>query len=339
MIMKYAPIIIPTLNRVTHLKRCIESLKRNPGSEKTDLYISVDYPPNEKYTDGYEDIKNYVRTIDGFNDVKIYIQDHNLGPADNWAFLKNTIRDSYETFIESEDDNEFSPNFLEYINKGLELYKDNESITAICSSNEGFIRNTTCRSNYFKLKWQNARGIGSWFDKEKIIVQSITNDITDLILNDKSRQKKIRLENPTLYQAISLFLTGEMPAVKDKTGNITPMDYTRSIYNILYDKYCIYPVISKSRNWGYDGSGENCPNDNSYDPMNILIDKNDSFDFIKAEDFNEVCKEASKNQRTAYSVDTLPYTRARLIMFLNNNLNEKMFNKAIKLLINFRKNK
>ncbi len=330
--MDYAPIIIPTLNRQEHLKRCVESLRNNPGSEKTDLFISVDYPPNEKYFDGYEDVKNYGRTIDGLNDVKIYMQDHNLGPAGNWNFLKNTIIDSYETFIESEDDNEFSPNFLAYINKGLELYKDNESITAICSSNEDFIRNTTYRSNYYKLKWQNARGIGTWFYKEKIIAQSITDDIMELILNDKGSQKKILSENTTLYQAISLFLTGGMPAMKDKNGNITPMDYTRSIYNILNDKYCIYPVISKSRNWGYDGSGENTPNDNSYDPKKIVIDENVSFDFIKADDFNEVCKEASNNQRRSHSVDTLPYIRARIIMFLHNNLNEKTFKKISSLL-------
>ena len=55
----YAPVIIPTLNRHEHLIRCINSLKRNPLAKETELYISLDYPPAEKYVDGYLKIKKY----------------------------------------------------------------------------------------------------------------------------------------------------------------------------------------------------------------------------------------------------------------------------------------
>ncbi len=336
--MKYAPVIIPTLNRVTHLKRCVESLKRNPGSEKTDLHISVDYPPNEKYVDGYENVKNYVKTIDGFNKVKIYTQDHNLGPAGNWVFLKNIIFDGYETFIESEDDNEFSPNFLSYINKGLELFKDDRSVSALCASNDDLIHNRY-RSSYFKLTWHNARGVGTWVDSEKRITQNIVEDLMKTIYNDPSYQKKIREYNGILYQAVSLFLTDEIPVMKDKMGKAIPIDYTRSLYNILNDTYCICPIITQSRNWGYDGSGANSEKDDNYDPRDVVIDDRTDFEFIKEEDQKAADEEAFNNQHSRYTVSALPYIRSRLIMFLHNNLNEKMFNKISNRLINSGKNK
>ena len=48
-----APVLIPTCNRIHHLKRCVESIARNKLAKETELYISVDYPPSEKYQDGY----------------------------------------------------------------------------------------------------------------------------------------------------------------------------------------------------------------------------------------------------------------------------------------------
>ena len=50
---KYAPVMIPTLCRYEHLKRCIESLQMNSWAKYTDLYIGLDYPAKESHIDGY----------------------------------------------------------------------------------------------------------------------------------------------------------------------------------------------------------------------------------------------------------------------------------------------
>ena len=56
--MIYYPIIIPTLNRYEHFKRCVESLAKNIHSDKTERVIGFDFPPSNKYFDGYEKMKN-----------------------------------------------------------------------------------------------------------------------------------------------------------------------------------------------------------------------------------------------------------------------------------------
>ena len=119
---KYAPVLITTLNRHEHLKNCIESLQNNTLANKTDIFISVDYPPSEKYVEGYKRICEYFHStkIDGFNSVHVFFQEKNLGPNDNYYFLENIIKTEYEFYIFSEDDNIFSKNFLEYMNFYLE---------------------------------------------------------------------------------------------------------------------------------------------------------------------------------------------------------------------------
>lgn len=58
--MKYAPILIPTMCRYNHFFRLIESLKVNTWAKYTDIYIGLDYPPSSKYEEGYKQICEYL---------------------------------------------------------------------------------------------------------------------------------------------------------------------------------------------------------------------------------------------------------------------------------------
>ena len=55
----YAPVIILTLNRFEKFKKCLESLEACTGADKTDVYVSLDYPPSEKYVEGWKKIDSY----------------------------------------------------------------------------------------------------------------------------------------------------------------------------------------------------------------------------------------------------------------------------------------
>ena len=87
--MNYAPILIPTLNRYNHLKRCVESLAKCTHADKTDLFIALDYPLKEEHWEGYRQIKEYVSSIEGFNKVIIIQRDHNYGPVENFSNAEN----------------------------------------------------------------------------------------------------------------------------------------------------------------------------------------------------------------------------------------------------------
>ena len=162
----YAPIIIPTLNRYEHLVRCIESLQKNTLAKETELFISLDYPPSIKYESGYRQIKQYLECsgVKGFKKVYVFYQEKNLGVCGNIYFLRNEIYKKYDRYIFTEDDNEFAPNFLKYINDGLELFKDDKDIFAICGyRNE---KNWECEeANVFKACTYHAWGYATWKDR------------------------------------------------------------------------------------------------------------------------------------------------------------------------------
>ena len=128
----YAPVFIPTLCRYEHFKRCVDSLSRCIGAKHTILIIGLDYPLKEIHWDGYHKIKEYIPSISVFKEVIVLERTENYGSKKNGDEAFKYIYERYDRMILTEDDNEFSPNFLEYINKGLVQYKNNPNVFAIC---------------------------------------------------------------------------------------------------------------------------------------------------------------------------------------------------------------
>lgn len=61
MIENFSPVLICTLNRYVHFKRCIESLSACTYADKTDLFIGLDYPLKDEHWEGYLIIKDSYR--------------------------------------------------------------------------------------------------------------------------------------------------------------------------------------------------------------------------------------------------------------------------------------
>lgn len=122
--MVYAPVLVPTLCRDQHFIRCIESLKKNIWAENTVIYIALDYPSNENHWSGYNKILNYLGgDFSEFSEFHVIKRNYNFGTLNNVADARNEILKKHDRFIYTDDDCEFSPNFLKYINLCLENMK------------------------------------------------------------------------------------------------------------------------------------------------------------------------------------------------------------------------
>ena len=251
--MNYAPIIIPTCNRIIHLKRLIESLKNNNWAQYTDLYISVDVPPEERFVDGHEDVVEYVKQITGFNTVKYFIQERNLGAYCNYEFLINKISKSYDSFIFLEDDNEVSANFIEYMDKMLEYFENDSSVFAVCAKND----NNAYRGDgsYYMCQICSPYGLGLWVNKFNNM-KTYTN-ATYFYNTAKSLKKCFKLWNLSELQFMYFAgdLLREVNPMRSPDGDIASIDITMTIAVLLEDMKCVYPLINKCRNWGDDGTG------------------------------------------------------------------------------------
>lgn len=245
----YAPIIIPTLNRWKHLKRCVESLARCKQAAQTELIIGLDYPPSEKYVEGYNEMRDYLPTIKGFEKVTVLAANHNLGAVENIVKLRKYVQErGFDSFIFTEDDNEFSPNFLEYINKGLELYKNDEKIMAVCGYSYIDIGNDDTANNVIAYRKFSAWGVGQWCKKVFAYEKYGGKAYLEQVLSSwKTSLRLWRIHPISVNDFLSM--------------HFREQEYGDSMANAqlsLENKYCVFPKLSLVRNCGHDGSGEHC---------------------------------------------------------------------------------
>ncbi len=300
--MIYAPIVIPTCNRIHHLKRCIGSLSRNPWAQYTDLYISIDFPPSpyEYYEKGYKKIKVWLQSgIEGFKNIYIYEQSKNLGPRKNIDYLINTVTQKYDRCIITEDDNEFSENFIEYMDKGLEMFEHSPDIYAICASNETTYENI--KYSAYRAQFFQPWGIGIWKNKYKDFLATKE----EIILNPTHRRFsqifKLYLDRIWLFRNYINDIICNTRSLYWKSENeLSTIDAIVQLYIYFKNMYCIFPVECKARTWGNDGSGFTMKKDGSIDPeLKWPLDSEKQFRYVMLED-HQVTKYIEKQADLEY---------------------------------------
>lgn len=244
-VMAFAPVVIPTLNRYEHLRNCVASLARCEYSSETVLFISVDYPPSEKYREGYVKIKEYLeKGISGFKDVVVIYQDHNLGAVKNCEFLKDLVFKSYDRLILTEDDNIFSPCFLDFMNQGMNKFYDDDRVLTICGYNHiDFIKKSS--KNTIAIPGGCCWGIGLMKGKEEIIKKYKSSGFCKEVLNSTKMSLKLFMTEPSIVENL---------ITMQKKGQLYG-DLMRDVACIFMHKYQIRPSVSLCRNMGQDGSG------------------------------------------------------------------------------------
>jgi glycosyltransferase involved in cell wall biosynthesis len=302
---KYAPIIIPTLNRYEHLKRCVESLSRCNLADKTELIIGLDYPPSEKYVHGYKQICEYLPTISGFGKVTIIRRDRNYGVPGNASDLWETVLQRYDCYIFTEDDNEFAPNFLEYVNWGLREFKDDKTIFAICGCKD--IDTTDINNNVYKLNTLfNAWGYGIWIDRYKHLKEVANLDFMRGVI-----------ENASMFDVFSKRVCSLASIASQLAMKTVHGDFSVSLLP-ANSKWCIFPSVNKVRNWGWDGTGTHGGSEESLQKYSSLpMDSDNHFTPVIVEDlYNPVVYQRFKEK---YKKSLKSYFRA-VVIFMSYKL-------------------
>lgn len=322
--MKCAPIIIPTMCRDTHFIRLIESLKRNTWAKYTDVFVGLDYPPSEKYKEGYNNICHYLKAdFNEFKSFNVIRRIENYGSSRNLKELRDMVLLNYDRFIRTDDDAEFSPNFLEYMNKCLEKYKDDADIIAVTGYSypikwETSKGATILKENFSCPMW----GTGFWRDKYKKIYKYIFQEKSlgrdaDYIIRSGSINKML---NVAKYEFVNLCLSPEF----ENTLAAKMSDIAVRMYSATQNKFIIVPTTSKVRNWGFDGSGEYCKETiieqgkkttaKNFVYHQQTIDKLTTFDLIE-----DTLNANDNNKDIMNAFDILPVT-ARIKMILKKSL-------------------
>jgi hypothetical protein len=95
---------------------------------------------------------------------------------------------------------------------------------------------------------------------------------------DKARYKK--------FLSVGFYIKGILQA--DSKGEITAGDLRIHYHMFQRNMSSVLPVVSKSQNWGFDGTGIHCGNKNSWWAKPDLDTRNVSTEFIPFTGYDEV---------------------------------------------------
>jgi hypothetical protein len=138
------------------------------------------------------------------------------------------------------------------MNDCMELYQDDKSVFSI--SGYGFSVNIPKSYKFDVYKWKgfSAWGVGLWLEKWNRAGWDIGIEKT----------KEVILKNKKALNRVSEHLVPQI--LFDTANNRKTADSLISVYMITHDLFTIFPVISRVKNIGHDGTGEHSGITNKY---------------------------------------------------------------------------
>lgn len=241
-----APIVVTVYHRLEHLQRCIEALCRNEQAKESELIVLSDAPQRKEHEAQVELVRKYIMSITGFKKVRPVFWQKNKGGHNSVVDGIRKVLDDYDSFIFLEDDILVAPNFLRYMNDGLKYYENQTSVFSICGYKLPFTVSPNYNKDIFFYPCSSPWGFATWRNRWEQVDHSFFDRYAEL---KKRRQLKE-------FCSIGFYIKGILK--KDSAQEIVADDL-RVYYHMFQNKMCsVFPVISQSQNWGFDGSGEHC---------------------------------------------------------------------------------
>jgi hypothetical protein len=244
---KLAPIALFVYNRVEHARRTVNSLEKNDLARQSDLFVFADGTRNEADAARIQEVRKFARGIEGFRSVTIIDRERNFGLSDSIISGITQLCHEFGRAIAVEDDIVTAPDFLTFMNRGLERYRDEPKVFSINGFNFA-IATPACYpcDAYFSYR-SNSWGWGTWKDRWDMADWSV-KDFPQFI-SDPERQARFNRGGTDLTGGLVRSVVGKLHGSWDIVWA-----YTHS----KHDAVALRPVVSKVLNIGFDGSGTHC---------------------------------------------------------------------------------
>ena len=262
--MSPAPIVLFVYNRPQHTRRTVESLRCNALAAKSQLFVFSDGPRDGKDAAGVEAVRTAIRALDGFNNVTIHEKAINRGLAGSVIDGVSEVIRQYGKVIVVEDDLQFSPHFLAYMNEALARYEDDPRIFSI----GGYSPPLEMPSGYAEDSYLSYRcctwGWATWRDRWEKVDWEVRD--FDVFSKDRDMIDRFNRGGDDMYQILKL----------QKAGKLSSWGIRWDYAHFKNDAYCFRPVSAIVANTGNDGSGVHCVPTDKFD---VSINTQASFTF------------------------------------------------------------
>jgi len=302
--MNLSPIVLFVYNRKEHTKKTVEALQQNSLAKESDLFVFSDGAKKPENQKDVEDVRNYIKSIDGFKKIKIFESEKNLGLAKSIINGVTKIVNEYGKVIVLEDDIVTSKYFLEYMNRGLDIYEKDEQVISI----HGYIYPIEEKlPETFFIKGADCWGWATWkrgwdlfeSDGKKLLAE----------LKEKKLIKEFDFSGSFPY---SNMLKAQIAG----KNNSWAVRWYASAF--LKNKLTLYPKESLVYNIGLDKSGTHCGSED-------IFNKTDTVDDIKIEINKIEIKENSIARKTIenyYKTIKEPFSK-KIIRKIKENFLQK----------------
>lgn len=239
-----SPILIFSYNRPKHLQRTLESLLANPLAKDSKLFAFSDGPKSTEDEANIAEIRDYLRKVSGFAEITLEFSEENKGLAKSIIEGVGKVINEYGSVIVLEDDLLVSKDFLEFMNKGLEFYKNEKTVGSI--SGYSFLLEQCEAAGELNLVQRiSSWAWGTWKDRW----ENVDWDMQDFetFKNDKSQIDAFKNAGQDVWAMIQ----------KQQKGIINSWAIRWTYHHFKHGMYCLVPKYSKVKNIGTDGSGTN----------------------------------------------------------------------------------
>ncbi|WP_353723157.1 glycosyltransferase [Dyadobacter sp. 676] len=241
----YAPVVLFCYNRPLHLRQTVESLQTNALASESELFVFSDGPKREQDAQAIREVRQFLTGIKGFKKITIFEAEKNKGLAASVIEGVGQVLSQYPKAIVLEDDMLSTSDFLSFMNQALDVYAQREDIFSV----SGYTPPVQFPQNYphgvYLVPRASSWGWGTWAHKWAKADWQVTDFAA--LKNDPGKQKAFNRGGGDLWPMLA----------KQQQGIIDSWAIRWTYSQFRNQAYGLYPVHSKIRNIGTDGSGTN----------------------------------------------------------------------------------
>lgn len=275
-----APIVLFAYNRPSHTEQTLNALALNIEAEDSELYIFCDGNKIDSLALDVEKV-NKVKEIalseNRFKKVHVKIRENNIGLADSILEGVTEIVNKHGKVIVLEDDIVVTKDFLNYMNKSLDMFEKKENVFHI----NGFNNESNLQfllDDYYFLNFMSCWGWATWKDRWNKLNLDFEYSYQTL-LEDKEAMSRFN------YGTTLSFDNQLLANIKGEIKTWAILWYSTVSFN---RGLCLTPKYSLVENIGMDGSGVHCTENGFYKNIHKKINKPINNNLVKRIKYKEL---------------------------------------------------
>jgi len=237
-----APIVLFVFNRPLHARRTLEKLAACASAGDSDLIVFADGARTDDERPRVLEARQAARQASGFKSVTVVERDRNLGLARSIASGVTEICRSHGRAIVVEDDLLVGPEFLHFLNMGLDRYENETRVLQV--SGYAYPAHGAGTADAFFLPLVSCWGWATWDRAWKKFDPSLS--VLPALDRDSNLRRRFNVDGTYDYYAM---------ACSQRDGKINSWGICWQMSLFANDAVALYPRQSLVMNAGFDGSG------------------------------------------------------------------------------------